>query len=262
MKMAIVIILTLALILLVHPRKFTKNHKTNFRSKFKTGKCNTSIEKVTAKDIELIVNLHNEYREQLTNGTTKFKERLPFATNMIKMYWSDTLAQKAQDIADLCKTDHSSYESRKIADYHAGENIHFQYWKNGRPRMRWKNAVTVWYNQMNDFLGKKIAKYRIEGPETNDYTQMIWANTYLVGCGYSTFVGQYPGTIANLYVCLYGPIGNNVGKSVYKPSPVKKCECLDGLGCANKEFSGLCCPSGLCDKEDIKFTGDLIPGTY
>ena len=34
--------------------------------------------------------------------------------------------------------------------------------------------------------------------------QIVWANTYLVGCGYSYFYDQMRG-YSKLYVCNYGP---------------------------------------------------------
>jgi hypothetical protein len=68
------------------------------------------------------------------------------------------------------------------------------------------------------------------------YTQVAWANTRKVGCGFAGFYdsdNQYKG----LYVCNYGPGGNVIGYGSCMYQPGSPCtQCPSGSGCVN----GLC----------------------
>ncbi|CAG2060007.1 unnamed protein product [Timema podura] len=66
------------------------------------------------------------------------------------------------------------------------------------------------------------------------YTQVVWADTKLVGCG----LIYYPDGVWNIYymACNYGPGGNIIGDSLYKEgTPCSEC---DG-GC-DITYTGLC----------------------
>lgn len=44
------------------------------------------------------------------------------------------------------------------------------------------------------------------------YSQVIWAETYAVGCG----ITQCPSGMSPIYACNYGPAGNYIGAPIYK----------------------------------------------
>ena len=64
------------------------------------------------------------------------------------------------------------------------------------------------------------------------YTQLVWAETYRIGCGFARHGarGGFGGTA--LYVCDYGPGGNMMGKPVYMSGPACT-QCPDGTTCVN-----------------------------
>jgi len=70
---------------------------------------------------------------------------------------------------------------------------------------------------------------------TGAYTQVVWADTHLVGCGFTAFYG-FDGWYYKLYVCNYGPGGNIIGGSMYKP----------GLNCTQCPVDAPGCRNGLC----------------
>jgi hypothetical protein len=67
---------------------------------------------------------------------------------------------------------------------------------------------------------------------TGHYTQVVWADTYKVGCGFTAFRGSN-GWYSKLYVCNYGPGGNIIGGTMYKK----------GTACSQCSST---CDNGLC----------------
>ncbi|CAG0883243.1 unnamed protein product [Darwinula stevensoni] len=64
---------------------------------------------------------------------------------------------------------------------------------------------------------------------TGHYSQLVWASTYAVGCGYVAYGGGN-----RLYVCNYGPSGNSKGATVYgvgTPCTCCQSSCTWGLLC-------------------------------
>jgi hypothetical protein len=259
MKLAIFAIVAISALSLAEGRATTE--KNNSLRKGKAGSCNTNTGNLSTEDKALIVDTINNYRNQVALKQSSY-DYLPFAKNMIQIFWDEALASKAQDFANTCKIGHSSNESvRKGAEYQIGENIYSKMWQNGTPKADWKGAIDEWWKQGYGFKNKPIDSFMLGGADTGDFTQLIWANSFLVGCGYSVFQGEYPGTITNLYVCQFGPTGNVVGKAIFKVAEKKGCECLDGLTCGNKDYPGLCCPTGQCTKDSVTYTGKTIAGT-
>lgn len=72
---------------------------------------------------------------------------------------------------------------------------------------------------------------------TGHYSQIIWADTNRVGCGFTSFRDN--GTFeTNLYVCNYGPAGNFVGLPSYKVG--EPCsQCPANTACSTR-FPNLC----------------------
>jgi len=67
-----------------------------------------------------------------------------------------------------------------------------------------------------------------------EYTKIVWARTYTVGCGFTGFYSK-DGSYNKYLLCLYGPGGNIVGGSVYQIGPA--CSACPG---------GTTCEDGLC----------------
>ncbi len=72
---------------------------------------------------------------------------------------------------------------------------------------------------------------------TGHYSQVIWADTNRVGCGFTSY--RENGTLeTNLYVCNYGPAGNFVALPSYKVgTPCSQCP--TNTACSPR-FAGLC----------------------
>ncbi|XP_019590175.2 cysteine-rich secretory protein 1 [Rhinolophus sinicus] len=203
-----------------------------------------------------IVNLHNTLR----------REVVPPARNMLKMSWNKEAAQNANVLSKYCNLAVSNALKRRITNTFCGENKHLTTYLT-----TWSNVIGIWYNE---------SKYFTHGEwpsEDNDitvdhYTQLIWATSYLIGCGVSlccrAILPQY------LYVCHYCHEGNEPDKKnePYKSgNPCGDCpnHCEDklctnpciyydefydcerrkkALGCKHPSVQ-LCKASCLCDTE-------------
>ncbi|XP_056312200.1 glioma pathogenesis-related protein 1 isoform X2 [Danio aesculapii] len=144
----------------------------------------------------------------------------PSAANMRYMSWDAALAVTARAWARFCIFKHNIY-LREVRRVHptfpsVGENI----WA-GAPYSRFtvKSAVFSWVKELKD--------YNYHQNKCNDkkvcghYTQVVWADSYKVGCAVQTcpngvaetHFSDIPGVI---FVCNYATAGNFRGVSPYK----------------------------------------------
>ncbi|KAK4296518.1 hypothetical protein Pmani_030994 [Petrolisthes manimaculis] len=78
--------------------------------------------------------------------------------------------------------------------------------------------------------------------------QMVWAETYLVGCGYAFYKDPSLG-YTKIYVCNYAPGGNVIGGSMYKLGFPGQQYCVnDGLHPSHIY-------EGLCDRDAVTPVG-------
>nr|CAD7194956.1 unnamed protein product [Timema douglasi] len=103
--------------------------------------------------------------------------------------------------------------------------------------MIWNNELATiaqtWANQCA--FGHDACRKTCGGSQTGHYTQVVWANTYQVGCGYIKY--QVGSTTYNYVVCNYGPSGNYVGQELYKTGAA--CSQCGTMVC-DTTYPGLC----------------------
>lgn len=187
------------------------------------GKACKNYQKPTmsSSDKELIVRLHNEYRNKVALGQeTRGKNNVaqPSASNMRKMSWDDEIATYAQRWADQCTFDHDTCHTTKDKTI-SGQNLLLGGLAPNQTTPDWKEAVKLWYEEVTARDGSLNTK-----PFTADstfmdvghYTQLTWADTYAVGCAYSTYTAGSGTTVdTQLVVCNYKPSGNFEGEVQY-----------------------------------------------
>ena len=223
-------------------------------------RCNKDAGNMTIDDKKLILLTHNRLRNQVATQSNAVGPKLPFATNMIQMYYTDSIGSKAQKWADQCVFKHSSPTERKQPQFATGENIYRTKFIGGTPIKNWQKAIESWFAEIKDFGGKSVISYSPVGAVTGHFTQLIWAYSYFLGCGFSSY-SESPGEITHVYVCQYGPVGNINNFPIYKAALSPGCDCPDGMGCNNTGFPGLCCPSGHCNHNSIEYNGEPFSGT-
>lgn len=222
--------------------------------------CNKDPGLMTIDEKKIIVMTHNKLRNEIATGTNPIGPRLPYASNMVQMYYSDSIGAKAQEWANKCTFRHSKQSFRKQPQFKTGENLYRSTWFRGKPEKNWQKVIESWFSEIKDFAGKSVVSFSPNGPTTGHFTQIIWANSYFVGCGFASYSSS-PGSVTHLHVCQYGPVGNILGFEIYKASTEKGCKCPAELSCNNVTFPGLCCPAGHCNHNAIQFTGEPFKGT-
>ncbi|XP_063703640.1 venom allergen 5-like isoform X2 [Culicoides brevitarsis] len=172
-----------------------------------------------------ILREHNMLRQQVAMGQVSGQ---PGASNMQEMEWDENLARRAQQWASQCIYEHDP--NRFDDRFSIGQNLAIIWSSAPLQEGDFPGRVRKWFNEVNIYTWGQGWTVR-----TGHYSQMIWAGTNLVGCGFSYYRAQ--GRYNKLYVCNYGPAGNVAGRLPYQPG-YPKCT---GYGMhTSKDYPGLC----------------------
>ncbi|KAK5638335.1 hypothetical protein RI129_012630 [Pyrocoelia pectoralis] len=175
------------------------------------GKWAISDTGVKPNDQLLIVNEHNALRKSVADGKVPGQ---PKAINMKPLKWDSKLAQIAQSIANTC-----DYKHRKISDprwWNVGQNIGKLESSTRLSQTYWSKFIMGWFNEHDNY---HFTNHPIKG--TGHYTQIVWADTEYVGCGYTNFRNSNSSIYVQFYVCNYGPGGNINGMTPYQIEPLR-----------------------------------------
>ncbi|XP_068867893.1 cysteine-rich venom protein kaouthin-2-like isoform X3 [Aphelocoma coerulescens] len=137
-----------------------------------------------AEQQKLIVDRHNALRRGVK----------PTASNMMKMEWCPAAAENAQNWANQCTLRHSPPNLRRT-NVLCGENL----FMSSAP-LSWSYVLQSWYNEEKNFKYGTGAKTK--GAVVGHYTQMVWHNSYKIGCGLAFCSNT---TYSYFYVCQYCP---------------------------------------------------------
>ncbi|XP_070803434.1 glioma pathogenesis-related protein 1-like [Pituophis catenifer annectens] len=170
--------------------------------------------------IEECIRVHNRFRSSVD----------PPASNMKRMSWDHDLAKTAFGWANMCQFNHNP-DLKSPGKAHpnftiVGENI----WTGTIWVFNVTSALTSWYNEVKDYNYATRSCKHVCG----HYTQMVWAETYKVGCAvhFCPIVQGFHGSNAAHFICDYGP-GGNYPRWPYKSgvtcSECYKEPCIDRL---------------------------------
>jgi len=156
---------------------------------------------ITEDDKQVLLDLHNTHRSNTALGNTKGH---PKATDMTKLVWDETIAEGAASYASRCifAHDDSGYGENLYAGASSDDNID--------NIGKLESGIESWFNEYKDYT------YDTKTCKANEmcghYTQVVWAKSTRVGCGYATCRGQIfsnPNYWYEVYlVCRYDPPGN------------------------------------------------------
>ncbi|EPB77845.1 SCP-like protein [Ancylostoma ceylanicum] len=178
---------------------------------------------------------HNKYRSEIAKGLwngVKTKDGeiyAPKAARMRKMVYDCELEQKAKKFADDCNHDIDEavkYGANTLSKY--GASVNFS------PDA--KLATRMWFTGSRmQGPGKNLTFSEQKYPQhTTAFTQMIWQDTYKVGCYIKSCVDRKNTAV----VCMYSPVGNILGQKIYEEGEPCKvdadCKC-EGCTCSKEE---------------------------
>ncbi|XP_043218300.1 uncharacterized protein LOC122379833 [Amphibalanus amphitrite] len=198
---------------------------------------------VSHEDINVIVDMHNQLRSKLATGferrgrfpqAIRLQKQLP-AANMLQLEWDDELARVAQRLADQCVYRHDCKECRALDRFDVGQNLAVTHGADKGKQPNWKATIGQWFDEVRAFNHSNIKPFKFSH-DFGHFTQMVWATTQMIGCGYSMYFAG--GQWNKLYVCNYGPMGNVLFDEVYEAGP--SCSrCPAGTQCST-HYPGLC----------------------
>merc|ERR1712236_888 len=155
-----------------------------------------------------IVKKHNELRSKVALGHALGQ---PQAADMEEMSWDDELAEIAQAYANKCMDGHDSAICRSVKNGRfstTGQNI-AKIWggwgdRAHEAKVDFPAAMDKWYEQQK-FVSRFALSYFKEGQasstygtkDVDSYTQLVWAKSNKVGCGYIMYEDSTG----------YGPVG-------------------------------------------------------
>ncbi|XP_043517092.1 venom allergen 5-like [Frieseomelitta varia] len=203
-----------------------------------TGKTMIRSAELSCEEKQTILDEHNRLRQLIALGQVSGQ---PSAANMREMIWDDELATMAQKWTNRCAEVHDDH--RHIRRFPVGQNMARTWTRpagSSDERPNWRQSIYSWFNE--------VQHYRAGYSETTGhYTQLVWSDTYLVGCGYSFYYDPAQGYTKN-YVCNYGPSGNVLG---FEPYQSGRPACGNyGMVYSNRY-------AGLCSGEHYYYLGAL-----
>ena len=201
------------------------------------GSCGPVLMRgVTAADQEAIVSSHNRIRTAVAAGMYKSRG-LPAAKFLPQLQWDSELATVAQRAADNCLIGDEGM-CNDVPRFKVGVNDAW-IWE-AADKKNWTEVVEnhFFMQQLQDFKQTDLMFVPIDRSDesesesdrhtysdTTKLSQLLWAGTTEVGCGYivaktnltiSETGEDFDDSPKHLYICHYGPEGNIPGQYIYQ----------------------------------------------
>ena len=163
-----------------------------------------ALQGAAASDVIFIANFAAEPPE--VHDITAAHNAVRAAVGVGPLFWDERLAATAQAWANQCVDLQPLYG---LIDHNNGRSVGYP-WYVGENiagtsgiTLTGQLAVNIWAGELADY--DYASNTCAPGKVCGHYTQIVWANSVLIGCGMSTCPAlAYPNSI----VCNYGPAGN------------------------------------------------------
>jgi len=196
----------------------------------------TEERELTALAKTAIVDKHNELRRKVAKGE-ETNGNQPAASNMRMLKWNDELATTAQMWADQCTFGHDTARNKLDGTY-VGQNAYLKGSSTKKDKATLMSevgdeATLAWYNEVVSpgFSSSNVDPF-VFSYDAGHYTQVVWADTEEVGCGFTYYAEQVGPFLAykSLTICNYAKGGNVAGQAMYKTGAACS-QCGDGYSC-------------------------------
>ncbi|XP_064470478.1 CRISP/Allergen/PR-1-like isoform X2 [Ornithodoros turicata] len=214
-------------------RRYSDNHTLCLPN---NTQCHLQVTGIEDEMKQYILKLHNHYRNLMALG---HEQDMPPASDMMEMEWDDDLAELAQAHANQCVFDHDCGDCRRLPQFSSvGQNLCLDRTNSYDPSPNWESCIKRWYDEVPLFANTSISPFQFNFP-AGHFTQMVWATTWRIGCGYARYPSPQPPYVYDLlYTCDYGPGGNLQDGTMYR----------EGEACSQ-------CPEGTCCGSDCEVQG-------
>nr|BBA30650.1 Pc80, similar to Td16,antigen 5-like protein [Panstrongylus chinai] len=166
------------------------------------------MKEIRKKEKQKLLDAHNKYREVTASG--KALGYQPPAENMLELGWDNYAAAQASSWANGCQFMHNDPKDKKNKPM--GQNL---YVKMSSKEEDVNTTFNIWVDYMVEGWYNESALYifgsNFSG-KTAHYTQLVWATTARIGCGYSYY--KKNNWHVGYLVCNYSPAGN-----IFKENP-------------------------------------------
>lgn len=202
------------------------------------------------KERGTILHAHNMYRQKLASGKDKRGDNSA-AKDMRVLYYDKELEIAVSCWGRRCRFAHD--RCRHTPSYaSAGQNLFQQ--SSSAPidafdEKYLNTSVKHWYEEIEDTNPDMIWHFApILGTQIGHFTQVIWANTVVIGCTRVTYEQPQAAVYRfNMHLlCNYSPTGNIIGSAVY----------WRGAGCAGQLRKSPKYPALCDDPAFLKSLGD------
>jgi len=217
-----------------------KTKKANQFDSIYRKKRNTDIKPYVIKKIEFTT---SEQKQGVDEQNRRRSQVQPPATNMLKLSFNKELADFAQNYSRQCIYEHNpKYNTKSFSGI--GENLYLSTKIRSNLFDALNQGIKLWFdeNKYYNFTAKKC----LPGKVCGHYTEMVWAENYLVGCGITNCGNvSVDGVVkpqAQYVVCNYAPGGNYEGEAPY----------IAGKSCSQCPGKNKCVCSSLDEKTHTK----------
>lgn len=230
--------------------------------------CRPMVSGVEDADKDIILAAHNRYRGQIATASNP---RFPPASNMLEMEWDEDLARVAQAHSDLCVSQPSCSSCMKIEKFpYVGRTGCLIRTDSEDNRADWEACIGYMFNESKLIPSTTPSTPLRTMRGVESFTQLAWATSWRVGCGYVKYPSGSALRFEKRYTCAYGPGGNVRGEEVYKVGTACS-DCPEGTCCGGScgrygvtpSYNGLCKvvgdgPGVVLDDEERLLLGCLF----
>jgi len=183
--------------------------------------------------IKVLLDAHNELRSRVAKGLATAginNTLLPPAANMLRMTWDPELAEIAQAHTNNCHLSHDCARCRSAKNnrfWWVGQNGFISGFgsPDGNETPDFGGVVKAWYSEMGHFENRNLIDHYEWQHSTAHATQIIWAHSHKVGCGYIVF--KEGSGYKQIIFCNYGYGANAAPLPIYvRGAPCSKCDWL------------------------------------
>lgn len=208
---------------------------------------------------------HNESRSQIALGNFMgLYGNFAVATDMKRLQWDAKLETVAQNWANQCQWQHNSnrateYNALSPTDINGnpiagsesvGENLAY-FASSALTAASLEYALSgykAWVDEGQDYsMGAFNVSDFCDNEPCGHFTQVIWANTYKVGCAVNYCAAGTVSSLASTYlVCDYASAGNYIGQMPYATGSVAS------EVCSTADTGQSVCNNGLTQASDYQ----------